>query len=226
MRARHAWAAFAPSRAGSITVEFALIFPVLLFIYIGAAIVSDVSITAKKVNALSYMTANIVAQEPAQDQTSSYPIPSDAIAASKLSEIASGAQSIIAPKNISNFGLTISAIDITNSPSGSCCIAKTRWSYTSNGVLRPCAVNLSGTAAQSFSASQIPQSLLQNGSALPHPIYLIVSDVSFGYVPMLGSSIVGRINMVRSNFTRPRQIGQVNVVGLPTGQTETGKVCY
>lgn len=217
---------FARDQMGAISVEFALVFPVALLVYLGTAEFADSAKTSRKLDTLTYTVANVLSQEPTTDQPLSTPLPTTALTAQNLSDLVTGAQVILYPKPTNTLAITMSAVDITNnSGSGVCCSALVRWSYTSNGTLRPCNTQLTGTTANTLSTTQIPSTLLPTGTTLSHSVPYVIVDVSYTN-PQLAGFLPISVNMYRFQFGRPRGSGQVIVGALPSSGSQKGAVCY
>lgn len=217
---------FARCRRGAISVEFALVFPVALILFLGTAEFADSAKTSRKLDTLTYTVADVLSQEPTTDQPLSTPLPTTALTAQNLSDIVTGAQVILYPKPTNTLSITMSAVDISNnSVTGVCCSALVRWSYTSNGTLRPCNTQLTGTTATTLTRTQIPSTLLPTGTTLSHSVPYVIIDVAYTNPPLAGFLPI-TVNMNRFQFGRPRGSGQVIVGTLPASGTQQGAVCY
>ena len=184
-------ASFAKSRAGTAAVEFAIVLPVAVLVYVGAVEISDGVMASRRVTTLTKTLVDLLSLEGTTTQTSSTPTPGNAVSATTLASLLSSATMLLAPEPTSTLTMTISAVDITNASSGTCCSALVRWSYTQGGTLRPCVVQLTALPSSSdYAPSQLPSGLLPVGTQLPSPLYVIVADVGYTYQPVLSKNLL------------------------------------
>ena len=221
-------AAFARSRSGVAAVEFAIILPVALMIYIGAAEVSDGVLTSRRVTTVSETLVNLLSLQGTTTQSLSVPTPGNAVTATTLSSLLTSATAILSPYPTSTLTMTISAVDVTNTLLGTCCSALVRWSYTQGGTLRPCIVQMTALPSTSdYSATQIPSGLLPTGSVLPSPVHILIADVGYTYQPIINTTLLNFApTMQRSEYMFPRATGQVTTATLPASGSQYGRICY
>lgn len=218
---------FAKTSRAVAAVEFAIVLPLALLIYLGAAEVSDGVMTNRKLATLTRTLVDLLSQQSTSFQTSSTPTPANAITSSTLSSLMTSAQMLIYPKQTTTLQMTLSAIDINNNTAGLCCVATVRWSYTQNGTLRPCGIPLTAGAAGAAGPSVIASQLLPAGTALTQPISMLVADVFYVYVPVAGSQLFNfSPQMSRTEYMMPRTTGQIVSAALPASGTQHGQVCY
>ena len=223
---------FLRSSAGAAAVEFAIVFPVALLLYVGAAELSDAVTVSRKVETISRTVVDLLSQQAASSQSTSYPTPATATTATTLQTLMTASTGLLYPASTAPLQMTLSAIDINSvAGTGICCTITVRWSFTQNGTLRPCVTLLSTAAANAApSPTTIPAILLPVaiGAILPAPIYLLVADVSYTYQPLLSSSYISFASgMSRTSYIFPRALGQIIAAPpLPTSGSQTGKVCY
>ena len=179
IRLRRAWQYIRDTRAVA-AVEFALILPLILLLYVGAVDVTRAILIGRRLDLLSRTISDLVSQ-----QSTTTPVSS-----STLSLIFGAASSVMAPYPTSALNLTVSAVDIKANADGTCCQAVVRWSFTQNGTLRACTTPLTQVADGSAgTAATIPSSIiLANkaagfGYAAGSASYLIIADVSSTYTP-------------------------------------------
>jgi Flp pilus assembly protein TadG len=113
----------AQDKRGVSAVEFALIAPLLVSLYLGCIEISDGVAADRKVTLVASAVANLVAQ-------------STTISASDMSNILDASSAIIAPYASANLKITVSCISIDANKN-----ATVKWSQTRNGTA------LSGTAS-------------------------------------------------------------------------------
>ena len=220
--------AFARSRAGTAAVEFALVLPVALLLYIGAGEVSDGVLASRRLTTVGSTLVNLTSLQGTTTQSTSTPTPGNALSATTLSTLLASAATLMAPASTTSLTMTISAVDVTNTSQGTCCSALVRWSYTQGGTLRPCLVQLSALPSSSdYSPKQIPAGLLPYGTALPAPLAVIIADVGYTYQPILSQNLYAFAPvMQRTTYMLPRTNGQVVTGTLPASGTQYGQVCY
>jgi hypothetical protein len=218
--------AFRQSRRATAAIEFALILPLALLLYVGAAEIADSVITSRKVNDLARTLADLLSRQPTSFQTVSKPAPPQAVSQSTLRMIFTSAQTLLYPEPTSSLKMTLSAIDISNDISGHCCVSTIRWSFTQAGALRTCGV-LKGTDQPIPLPDQIINSSLPVGAPLERPISYLVADVSYVYQPLIGQSLFAWAPpMLRTIYMMPRSTGQVIAGPLETEGSQTGQICY
>lgn len=218
----------ANARSASAAVEFAIILPVALVLYFGAAEVADAVMTSRKVNTITRTVLDLLSRQPTSFQKTSIPAPPNAITAATLSSIFTAATSLISPEPATPLTMTLSAVDITNDQHNVCCKVKVRWSYTQNGTLRPCKGQLTGASPSAPpSPTTISDSLLPSGTQLPSPIAILITDIGYTYQPVIASPYLRVMpTMARTEYIMPRTTGQVVATALPSTGSQTGMVCY
>jgi Flp pilus assembly protein TadG len=112
----------ARDQRGVSAVEFALIAPMMIGLYLGCAEVSDGVGADRKVSLISATLANLSAQVTT-------------ISASDMTNIFDASTAIISPYNASKLKMTVSCIVIDASK-----VAKVKWSATRNGTTQPIGV--------------------------------------------------------------------------------------
>ena len=220
--------AFANARTASAAVEFAIVLPVALALYFGAAEVAQGVMTSRKINLLTRTVTDLLSQQPTSQQTTSTPTPANALTATQLSTIMTASQILLSPQPTTTLSMTLSAIDVTANSSGVCCVAKVRWSYTLGGTLRPCNVTLTaGADGTTNSPTTISTSVLPTGSILVAPISILITDVNYTFQPVVQTSLLPFApSFSRIAYMYPRSPGQIVTGALPASGTQNGKVCY
>jgi Flp pilus assembly protein TadG len=225
--ARRFFAGFAKACRATAGVEFALILPIALILYVGAAEVADGVMTSRKLTEVARTLVDLTSDQPTYFQATSSPTPAAAVTQQVLSTILSSAATLLYPERQDTLQMTLSAVDVVNDGTGHCCVAKVRWSFAQRGMLRPCNTNLTGAAADAQSPATLPAPLLPIGLALPEPLSYLISDVRYTYQPALGSAIfVFAPPMSRMEAMIPRSTGQVIAGPLSDDGIHTGQVCY
>ena len=134
---------FLASQRGVAAIEFAMIMPVLLILFLSSFDVGNAIIVYLKVRTATYELAAI---------TNQYGTGSTAqISTSTMSAITSATSQVMAPYSSSSTAVTISQIKATSATA-----ATVSWSYTVNGT------KLSGTY------TGLPANMAKNSCASPH----------------------------------------------------------
>ena len=110
--------AIAQDKRGVSAVEFALIAPLLVGLYLGCVEISDGVAADRKVTLVASTVANLVAQ-------------STTIASADMSNILDASSAIIAPYSSSNLKITVSCIGIDANKN-----ATVKWSATRSGTVQ------------------------------------------------------------------------------------------
>ncbi len=155
---------------GVSAVEFAMLAPLMITLYLGCTEISDGVGATRKVSLTAATVANLTAQE-------------SALTNAQMTTILNASAAIVSPYNASKLKIVVSALRIDANGT-----ATVDWSDTKNGVAR--ARNSTVT---------IPAAL-----AIPNS-YIVLSEVSFAYTPVVGHTITGTINLSDKMFMAPRQ---------------------
>ncbi len=219
---------FARARAGTAAVEFAIVLPVVLFLYIGVAEVGDGVMASRRTSNVAGTLVNLVSLQGTTTQPISTPTPANYLSATTLSSLLTSAATLMAPEPTTTLTMTISAVDVTNTAQGTCCSALVRWSYTQGGTLRPCVVQLTALPSSSdYAPTQIPAALLPYGTQLPSPLSVLITDVAYTYQPLFSQNLLKFApTMQRTEYMLPRSPGQVTTGVLPASGSQYGQVCY
>jgi Flp pilus assembly protein TadG len=134
-RLQHRLARFTTDRRGVSAVEFALLLPLMVTLYLGSVEISQGVGIDRKVTLASRTVADLASQV-------------STIASADMTNILNASSSVIAPYDASKLKMTVSAVTIDASNN-----AKIKWSCTLNGVKRtvgttvtlPAALNVANT---------------------------------------------------------------------------------
>jgi len=160
-------------------VEFAIIMPVLLILFLSSFDVGNAIIIYLKVRAATYELAAI---------TNQYTTGSTGqISTTTMTSITSAVSTVLAPYSSTPTKITISQIKATSKTA-----ATVSWSYTVNGT------KLSG------SYTGLPSNMAKNSCNNTYPCYFILSQVSYTYTPMFGSYMTGPLTLSDSLLVTPR----------------------
>jgi Flp pilus assembly protein TadG len=181
---------FLASQRGVAALEFAMIMPVLLILFLSTFDVGNAILVYLKVRSATYELAAIANQ---------YGTGSTAqISTSTMSEITSATSAVMAPFPASSAVITISQIDATSNSK-----ATVSWSYTVNGT------KLSGTY------KGLPAKMAKNTCNNKYPCYFILSSVKYPYTPLFGSFMTGTLTLSDSLLVTPRVSKCVQYNGTP-----------
>ena len=220
---------FRRARRGVAAVEFALLAPVLILLYVGAGEMSQAVMTSRKIEALSRTLADLVSQQPTSSQTSSTPAPANATSQTNIQSILNASVALMSPADLTPLKMTISAVDIVNNGVGLCCEFKVRWSYTQSGTLRPCNTPLTPAPPTDRSTpTTVSQAMLPPVLSLPSPVSMLIADVQYVYqAPFSSRWIDFSGGMSRTSYMLPRTTGQIILAGpLNATSTQSGAICY
>lgn len=211
---------------GVAAVEFALILPVMLLLYIGAVDVSRGVSASRKVDVLSRSLSDLISQQPTTSSMASSTITTDLTAAA----------AIMAPFPVAALKMTVSAIDVKVKSNGTCCDALVRWSYTKGGTLRACTTPLVQVAnGAATSATTIPAAIITAnqtagyGYTSARSSYIIVADVSYSYSPFFYQAINWfKPGMSKTTFMVPRAASNPLILAGPVSPAsgESGAICF
>lgn len=200
IRLRRRWRRNVRDTAGIAAVEFALILPLMLTLYLGSTELTQGVMASRKMTLVSRTISDLVAQQPN----------GTAMTDTTMSAVFSAATAIMSPFDPSTLKMTISAVEfVANTGSGGTIYngyeAKVRWSKTGpyGGTARTCAKLTPVANATAPSSTTLPQGLFGSGS-------LIIGDVSYTYTPGFGgaflawSSTDSVMTMKNTTYMRPR----------------------
>lgn len=186
-RLKHAARRLRRGRSGIAAVEFALILPMMLTLYLGCVVLAQGLEASRKTQLLSRTLADLTSQtQPTGAQTS------PTLADSDFVNFFSAWAAVLYPfVNAGSPNMTISQVVFDNLSSGSsqCCVAKVVWSVRSgpNPVLRQC-----GTLQQSANGVNSPTTMpvglypptVATGNTTDS--FIIIADVNYTYAPSFG----------------------------------------
>jgi Flp pilus assembly protein TadG len=181
---------FIASQRGVAAIEFAMIMPVLLILFLSSFDVGNAIIVYLKVRTAAYELAAI---------TNQYGTGSTAqISTSTMSAITSATSAVMAPFPTSSAIVTISQIKATSASA-----ATVSWSYTVNGT------------ALTGSYTGLPSNMAKNSCNNTYPCYFILSAVSYPYTPLFGHYMTGSLTLSDTLLVTPRVSTCVQYNGTP-----------
>lgn len=177
-RMQRAWSLllcrFMRAEQAAAAVEFALILPVMLTLYLGSIEASSLYTVDRRVTTISSTIGDLVSQSE------------DAISQSDLDDYFKAAEGILIPHSLNNLVQVVSLVEVKNNGS-----TEVVWSRNSGGSAR---------AARS--SYPLPSTAQMNKIARGG--YIVVSETSYAYTPVFGAVIQGPINLYRESFYLPR----------------------
>jgi Flp pilus assembly protein TadG len=156
-------------------VEFALILPLMLFLFVGVAQVGQAIEISRKVTVTTRIVTDLVTQY-------------SSLSCSTLNTILAASAEVIAPYSSSNLAITVSQIQTKSSK------ATMQWtaSLSSNGTIA------CSTPSSNFT---LPSALVQSSSTASYYIY---GQVTYSFTPVLGYKIIGTIPIYDQIYMSPR----------------------
>ncbi|MBI1202002.1 MAG: pilus assembly protein [Rhodopseudomonas sp.] len=166
---------FAGDRRGVSAVEFALLAPVMIGLYLGSVEISDGVGASRKVSLTAAALANLTAQV-------------STISASDMSNILNASSAIISPYDASKLKITVSCLSVDKNNA-----VTVKWTATRNGGVGGAATVPAALTAD-YTATKTKT----------YPVYFIYSQVSYSYTPTVGYTITGSINLSDKMYMSPR----------------------
>jgi Flp pilus assembly protein TadG len=186
---------------GIAAVEFALILPLMLAIYLSTAITTKAYMASRKVALVARALADITSRQGACGAGN------PCVTNTDMTNFFAAAATIMAPYSTTSLKMTISRIDVVSDSAGKLW-AFTKWSMTKGGTARPCnggntAFTPPGTPALTDSShrpllaadvspktSGFESNLKPGYTVSGAPTgYLLVADVSYTYTPGFSFSV-------------------------------------
>jgi Flp pilus assembly protein TadG len=206
---------------GIAAVEFALVLPLMVTLYVGSSEVTQGVLASRKMAIVSRTLADLVAQQPT---AATSPCATAGLCDSTMTAIFSAANAIMSPFStaalsggVASLTMTVSSVDFvangaTPAPAtvANGYEAYVRWSVTASspnaGATRSCANKLTPVSNSTAPAlDNLPSGLFGAGS-------LIVADVTYNYQPTFGGSVLAwagsggatYVAMKNTTYMRPR----------------------
>lgn len=168
---------FVASRRGVAAIEFAMVLPVLLVLFLATFDAGNAIAVYMKVRSGAYTLAAITNQY----QT---------IQSTDMTTITGATSAVFAPYPKAPGIVTITQIQATSATQ-----AQVSWSYSPT----------SGYAlAQGSAVSNLPANFAKNTCGNTYPCYLIMATVQYTYTPSFGYFITGPITLSDSVYATPR----------------------
>jgi Flp pilus assembly protein TadG len=176
-RLARAYRRFIVSRCGMAAIEFAMVLPVLLLLFLASFDAGNAIGTYMKVRSATYTLAAITNQYQTVQSTD-------------ITTITGATTAVFAPYSSAPAIVTISQIKATSSSQ-----AQVSWSYSPT----------SGYAlAQGSAVTNLPANFGQNTCGSIYPCYVIMATVRYTYTPTFGYFITGTLALSDSLYATPR----------------------
>jgi Flp pilus assembly protein TadG len=166
-------------RDGVSAVEFALILPFMLTLYLGGSELGDGMAIQFKATLAARTVADLATQYTNIPDTTT------------MNQLLGAASTVMTPYSTASMTVTVSELQLTPGSTNGTVI----WSASSNGNGR--AVN------STFPLPTAMQALAPATPSSPH-VYLILGEVTYPYTPSMGYAIMGTINIYEDIVFLPR----------------------
>lgn len=186
---------FSTATRGIAAVEFALIVPILMVMFLSTFDAANGIAVYMKVRSASYVLAAIANQYGITGNPNYPPI-----ATTDMTNIVQAAGTVLAPYTGTPV-VVLSQIKATSNTS-----AVVSWSYSLNGTAL--------TPPNPYSG--LPTNFAANSCGGTYPCYVIVATVSYSFTPMFGSFMTGPIALSDTVLATPRGTKCVQYTGLPS----------
>ncbi len=167
---------FADEESGVSAVEFAVLLPLMLTLYLGGVEVTQAVSADRKVTLIAHAVADLTAQ-------------ASGVATADMQNIMTAGSAIAWPYNTANLTMVVSSVLIDANGN-----ATVDWSYASAG-----ATKRSGNVTTS-----IPAPLVTACKTAPQPCSLVWGEATYTYRPQVGYVITGPLPFGDQIFMRPR----------------------
>ncbi|MFD2184668.1 TadE/TadG family type IV pilus assembly protein [Rhodoplanes azumiensis] len=175
-------ARFPGDERGVSAVEFALLLPVMLTLYLGGVEVTSAVSIDRKVTLVARTVADLVAQ-------------ATTVTTADLTDVLKASTAVAAPFPSAPLKVTVSSVKIDTSKT-----AKIVWSSTLNGTARTVGADVT---------TLIPQALRDPCAAATTACTLIWGEASYDYKPAIGYVITGTLTLNDKIFMKPRMSNEV-----------------
>lgn len=184
---------FVHERDGISAVEFALILPFMLTLYLGGSELGDGMAIQFKATLAARTAADLATQYTNIPDTTT------------MNQILGAASTVMTPYPTANMTITVSELQLTTGST----TGKVIWSASNSGNGR--------TVNSTFPLPTAMQALAPATPSSPN-VYLILGEVTYPYTPSMGYAITGTINIYEDFVFSPRLAScvQYTVNGTPS----------
>jgi Flp pilus assembly protein TadG len=169
---------YARDRRGVSAVEFALLAPLMIGLYLGCVEISDGVAADRKVSLIAATLANLTSS-CSNSNANAGGCANNTISTTEMSNILDASGAIITPYSAGNLKMTVSCLNIDANK-----VVTVRWSAVRNG-------GVGGTVTLP-SALAVPSS------------QLLFAQVSYAYTPAVGYAITGTLTLSDRMYMAPR----------------------
>lgn len=206
---------FEGDESGIAAVEFAMIAPLMMMMYLGVLELSQGYVASRKVAVFARTVADLTAQS---DGT---------LSSTDAQNIRNSANWIMSPYPVAGqLKMTVSSVIFKPLLFGFFVTAVTDWSVSYEGVFRACGTLSLVSATTPPSLTRIPLGLASVGTTL------IVADVSYDYVPLLGGTFQSfgggsttKLTLTQTAYMKPRNVARVDLDSTLKGNGATTTYC-
>ncbi|MDH7796819.1 MULTISPECIES: TadE/TadG family type IV pilus assembly protein [unclassified Beijerinckia] len=199
-------------KRGVAAVEFALILPLMLLLYLGTAELTQGIMASRKSTLVARALSDLVAQLAAGSNMTD----------TETTNVFNAATAIMSPFPTTTLKMAVASVEfVANSAKPNGYDAKPRWTITRNGgTARPCAILTAAANTDAPASNKMPNGMYGSGS-------IIVADVSYTYDPPFGGAVLAWssaqsvMTMSQTTYMRPRN--QI-LIAMPTAVTG-GTIC-
>jgi Flp pilus assembly protein TadG len=167
---------------GVSAVEFALVAPLMISVYLGCAAISDGVAVDRKVSLIAGTLANLTAS-CGDSNTNSGSCPNNIISSTEMTNIFAASSAIMQPYSTGPLKMSLSCIAIDDKGN-----VTVPWSVPSNG----------GTKLTSFTFSDTESALKVKSTQLLYAV------VSYNYTPIVGTGFIPNLTLADHMFMSPR----------------------
>lgn len=176
---------FAVAAEGVAVVEFALIVPLLLLLYLGSIEASSLYTTDRRITIISSTMGDLIAR---------WEDPDVVIPEATLGDYFSAAEVIMTPYDPDGLEQVVSLIWIN----GTTGVTKVLWSRANGTGASPRPVNSTYPLAATTEMNEIARSTTATGG------WLVVSETSYDYTPALALAFQDVLNLSHTSYFLPR----------------------
>jgi Flp pilus assembly protein TadG len=181
---------FIASRRAVAAIEFAMIMPILLLLFLGSFDAGNAISAYLKVRSATYTLAAI---------TNQYSTGQGAITAADMTAITNATSAVLSPFSSASAVVVISQIQATSATQ-----SVVSWSYAVNGTAL--------TPGAPFNS--LPTNFASN-SCSTYPCYFILASVTYSFTPSFGAFLTGPISLSDSLYVTPRSSVCIQYINLP-----------